>query len=62
METFKKIAKIVAIILAVVAALAAVYYAVTKFIEKKKIKNADDRENYVSCASYDADFISETVA
>lgn len=62
METFKKIAKIVAIILAVVAALAAVYYAVTKFIEKKKIKNADDRENYISCASYDADFISETVA
>ncbi len=62
METFKKIAKIVAIILAVVAALAAVYYAVTKIIEKKKIKNADDRENYVSCASYDADFISETVA
>lgn len=62
METFKKIAKIVAIILAVVAAIAAVYYAVTKLIEKKKIKNADERENYVSCASYDADFISETVA
>ena len=62
METFKKIAKIVTIILAVVAAIAAVYYAVTKLIEKKKIKNADERENYVSCASYDADFISETVA
>lgn len=62
METFKKIAKVVAIILAIVAAIAAVYYAVTKIIEKKKMKNADERENYVSCASFDADFISETVA
>lgn len=62
METFKKIAKIVTIILAVVAAIAAVYFAVTKLIEKKKMKNADERENYVSCAGYDAEFISETVA
>ena len=62
METFKKIAKVVAIILAIVAAIAAVYYAVTKIIEKKKIKNADDRENFVSCSCEDVDFISETVA
>lgn len=62
METFKKIAKIVAIIVAVVAVIAGIYVAVTKLIEKKKAKNADDRENYVSCADFDADFISETVA
>lgn len=59
METFKKIAKVVAIIVAVVAA---VYYAVTKLIEKKKMKNADDRENFVSCSNIDADFLTETVA
>ena len=36
----------------------------TKIIEKKRAKNADDRVNYVSCASLegDYDFISETVA
>lgn len=62
METFKKIAKIVAIIVAVAAVVAGVYYAVTKLIEKKKAKNADDRENYVSCSGLDAEFISETVA
>lgn len=62
METFKKIIKIVAIIVAIVAAIAGIYVAVTKIIEKKKAKNADDRENFVSCSCYDADFISETVA
>ncbi len=62
METFKKIAKIVAIIVAVAAAIAGIYFAVTKIIEKKKAKNADDRENFVSCSCFDADFISETVA
>lgn len=62
METFKKIAKVVAIILAVAAAIAGIYFAVTKLIEKKKAKNADERENYVSCSCMDADFISETNA
>ncbi len=62
METFKKIVKIVAIIVAVAAAVAGIYVAVTKIIEKKKIKNADDRENFVSCSCEDVDFISETVA
>lgn len=62
METFKKIAKVVAVILAVAAVIAGIYFAVTKLIEKKKKKNADDRENYVSCANFDTDFISETVA
>ena len=60
METFKKIAKIVAIIAAIVAAIVAVYVAVQKLIEKKNAKDADNRENYVSCASFDGDFISET--
>ncbi|MBR5826464.1 MAG: hypothetical protein IKY78_05205 [Clostridia bacterium] len=62
MEKFKKIVKIVAIIIAIAAAIAGIYVAVTKLIEKKKIKNADDRENFVSCSCEDVDFISETVA
>lgn len=62
MDTFKKIAKVIGIIVAVAAAIAGVYIAVTKIIEKKKAKNADNRENYVSCSCCDADFISETVA
>ena len=62
METFKKIAKVVAIIVAIAAAIAGIYIAVTKIIEKKKAKNADDRENFVSCSCFDQDFISETVA
>ncbi len=62
METFKKILKVVAIIVAIAAAVAGIYVAVTKIIEKKKIKNADDRENFVSCSCEDVDFISETVA
>ena len=62
METFKKIAKVVAIIVAIAAAIAGIYFAVTKLMEKKKAKNADDRENYVSCSCMEADFISETNA
>ncbi|MCQ2462678.1 MAG: hypothetical protein MJ177_04645 [Clostridia bacterium] len=62
MDKFKKIVKIVGIIVAVAAAVAGIYVAVTKFIEKKRIKNADNRENYVSCSCCDADFVSETVA
>ncbi len=62
MDTFKKIAKIVAIVTAVVAAVAGIYVAITKLIEKKNAKDADSRENYVSCSCFDGDFISETVA
>lgn len=62
MEKFKKILKIVAIIAAVVAAVVGVYMAVSKLIEKKKLKNADDRENFVSCSCFEPDFISETQA
>lgn len=60
MEKFKKIAKIVAIVAAVAAAVVGVYIAVTKLIEKKNAKDADNRENYVSCSCFDGDFISET--
>lgn len=62
METFKKVLKVVAIISAIAAAIAGIYVAVTKLIEKKNAKDADSRENYVSCSCFDADFISETVA
>ena len=62
MDTFKKIAKIVAIVTAIAAAIAGIYVAVTKLIEKKNAKDADNRENYVSCSCFDSDFISETVA
>ena len=60
MEKFLKIAKIVAIVAAIAAAVAGLYVAVTKLIEKKNAKDADNRENYVSCAGFDGDFISET--
>lgn len=60
MDKFKKVLKIVAIISAVVAAIAGIYVAVTKLIEKKNAKDADSRENYVSCSCFDADFISES--
>ena len=62
METFKKVLKVVAIVVAIAAAVAGIYVAVTKIIEKKKLKNADDRENYVSCSCFEPDFISETQA
>lgn len=62
METIKKILKVVAIITAIVAAVAGIYVVVSKLIEKKKIKNADDRENFVSCSCFEPDFISETQA
>ena len=60
MEKFKKIAKIVAIIATIAAAVVGAYIAVTKLIEKKNAKDADNRENYVSCSCFDGDFISET--
>ncbi|MCM1363994.1 MAG: hypothetical protein NC122_02635 [Faecalibacterium sp.] len=60
MENFKKVLKVLAIISAVVAAIAGIYVAVTKLIEKKNAKDADSRENYVSCSCFDADFISES--
>lgn len=60
MDTFKKILKVFAIIAAIAAAIAGIYVAVTKLIEKKNAKDADNRENYVSCSCFDADFVSES--
>ena len=60
MEKFKKVVKIISIIAAVVGAIAGIYAVVTKLIEKKNTKDADNRENYVSCSCFDKDFISET--
>ncbi len=62
MEKFKKVVKVISIIAAVVGAIAGIYVAVTKLIEKKNAKDADNRENYVSCSCFDKDFISETSA
>ena len=62
MDTVKKIVKVLAVIAAFAAAAYGIYVAVTKLIEKKKAKNADERENYVSCSCMEADFISETNA
>ncbi len=62
MEKFKKILKVVAVIAAIVTAIVGVYLAVSKLIEKKKIKNADDRENYVTCSCFEPEFLSETEA
>ncbi len=62
MEKFKKILKVVAIIAAIVTAIVGVYLAVSKLIEKKKLKNADERENYVTCSCFEPEFLSETEA
>ncbi len=49
MDCIKKVIKVVAIIIAVAAAVAGIYYAVKKFLDKKK-ETADAEENYVSCS------------
>lgn len=54
MDCFKKIVKIVAIVIAVAAAVAGVYFAVKKFLDKKK-ETADAEENYVSCSCIEAE-------
>lgn len=51
MDTFKKVMKIIGIIAAVAGVAAAVYFAVTKIMERKKC--CDDEENYVSCSCFD---------
>ncbi len=61
METFKKILKVVAIITAVAAAVAGIYFAVTKLIEKKKLKDAENIEAFVANNGLDGDFLTETV-
>lgn len=49
MKTFKKIAKIVAILIAIAAAVAGVYYAIKKIQEKKNAEAAGE-DNYVTCS------------
>lgn len=61
METFKKILKVVAIIAAVAAAIAGIYFAVTKLMEKKKLKDAQNIEAFVANNGFDGDFLTETV-
>lgn len=51
MATVKKIFKIVGIIAAIAAAVAGIYFAVTKFLDKKK--SEEDVEDYVSCSCFD---------
>lgn len=60
MEKFKKVLKVLGVIAAIAAAIAGIYVAVTKLIDKKNAKDADNRENYVSCSCFDKDFVSET--
>lgn len=47
----KKILKAIAIISAIVGALVAIYFVITKVLEKKNA--VDDEENYVSCSCCD---------
>ena len=59
--SMKKVLKVLAIVAAIAGAAAAVYFAVTKFMEKKQ-KIGNTEENYVSCSCCDDEFVSETVA
>ena len=56
----EKVLKVLAICAAIAGVAAAVYFAVTKFMEKKQ-KIGNTEENYVSCSCCD-EFVSETVA
>lgn len=60
MDTVKKILKVFAVIAAIAAAAGAVYYAVNKFMAKKKALPHDEYENYVSCSCVDDEFVKET--
>ena len=56
----KKVLKVLAIVAAIAGVAAAIYFAVTKFMEKKqKIGNIE--ENYVSCSCFDEELTSEEV-
>ena len=47
----KKILKALAVIAAIAGALVAIYFVITKMLEKKNA--ADDEEDYVSCSCCD---------
>lgn len=53
MKCIKKVIKVVAIVLAVAAAIAGIYFAVKKFLDKKKAA-ADEEANFVSCSCCEA--------
>ena len=56
----KKVLKVLAIVAAIAGVAAAIYFAVTKFMEKKQ-KIGNTEENYVSCSCFDEDLTSEEV-
>lgn len=62
MDKIKKILKVLAIIAAVAAAIAGIYFAVTKLIEKKKAKDAENIDKmFAANESFDGEFLTETV-
>ncbi len=62
MKTFKKVLKVVAIIAAIAAAVAGIYFAVTKLIEKKKEKDAQNIETmFAASENFDGDFLTEVI-
>ncbi len=62
MKTFKKVLKVLAIIAAIAAAIAGIYFAVTKLIEKKKAKDAENIETmFAASENFDGDFLTEAV-
>ncbi|MBR5497010.1 MAG: hypothetical protein IKV76_03400 [Clostridia bacterium] len=56
----KKVLKVLAIVAAIAGVAAAIYFAVTKFMEKKQ-KIGNTEENYVSCSCFDEELTSEEV-
>ncbi len=60
MKTFKKVCKIIGIIVAVAGVIAGIYFAVSKFLERKNC--IDSEENYVSCTCDDDEYVVEEAA
>lgn len=60
MDFIKKLLKVLAVVAAIAGVAAAIYYAVNKFMAKKKAIPHDEYENYVSCSCCDDEFVSET--
>lgn len=60
MQTFKKVLKVFAVIASVAAAVVGAYFAVTKLLERKKAKQADELEHFAQSFTpieNDLDFI-----
>ena len=56
----KKVLQVLAIVAAIAGVAAAIYFAVTKCMEKKQ-KIGNTEENYVSCSCFDEELTSEEV-